>query len=94
MAITKAEFLALLSSGAYYALQKKNDHNREDISIKREDGHAAELANYPYRMNQMPAYLFDEFCDEGLLQKDGADESGGTIFRVTKKVRQKLERAA
>jgi len=80
---SEADFLELMATGEYYALQKKDDLNREDISIRREDGLALEMYNYPYRVNQMPAYIFDKFVREGLLQDDGTDELGGTIFRAT-----------
>jgi hypothetical protein len=91
---SKLDFIALFVSGAYYALQKKVDRNREDISIRREDGLAAEIHNYPYRINQIPAYIFDELMREGLLKEDGTDELGGTIFRATESAREVALRAA
>jgi len=91
---SKQDFLELLASGEYYALQKKDDLNREDIRMRREDGRAAEIYNYPYRINQMPAYIFDEFVREASLTQDGTDELGGTIFRVTEKGRKRCQRAA
>jgi hypothetical protein len=42
----------------------------------------------------MPAYLFDEFIRDGILKKDGIDESGVTIFRVTGKRRKRGPGAA
>jgi hypothetical protein len=83
MRMSKEELLDLILTGDYYAIQRKDDWNREDIRIKREDGVVAEIKNYPYRINQMPAYLFDELVREGVLRKDGTDEEGGTIFRVS-----------
>ncbi|MGO8955412.1 MAG: hypothetical protein ACLPWS_06495 [Rhodomicrobium sp.] len=80
---SKEEFKALLASGEYYALQKKNDWNRDDITVMREDGLSAEIHNYPYRINQMPTYIFHELLSEGVLKEDGTDEHGGTIFRMT-----------
>jgi len=91
---SEADFLELMATGEYYALQKKDDLNREDISIRREDGLALEMYNYPYRVNQMPAYIFDKFVREGLLQDDGTDELGGTIFRATENPRKQGMRAA
>jgi hypothetical protein len=61
MSKSKKEFLELFATGNYYALQKRHDRNREDTSIQREDGLAAAIDNYPYRTNQIPAYIFDEF---------------------------------
>ena len=52
--------------------------------MKREDGLAAEIQNYPYRVNQIPAYLFDELVREGVLRQDGIDENGEAIFRVSR----------
>jgi hypothetical protein len=90
MSKSKNEFQELFATGAYYALQKKDDRNREDISIRREDGLDAEIHNYPYRTNQMPAYIFDEFVRKGILvAQDGKDELGGTIFRRTEKRRKR-----
>ena len=91
---SKLDFMELFVSGAYYALQKKDDRNREDISIKREDGFAAEIHNYPYRTNQIPAYIFDELVREVFLKEDGSDELGGTIFRATEHAREQDLRAA
>jgi hypothetical protein len=88
MAKTKLDFLALIASGAYYVLQKRDDRNREDICVRREDGLPVEIPNYPYRNNQMPAYMFDEFLSEGVIEQDGTDELGGTIFRMPVKARQ------
>jgi hypothetical protein len=86
---SKLDFRELMASGEYYALQKKEDRNREDISLQRVDGLAAEIHNYPYRTNQLPAYIFDDFVREGFLERAGTDELGGTIFRVTAKARRR-----
>jgi hypothetical protein len=94
MTKTKLDFLALIASGAYYILQKKDDRNREDICIRREDGLPVEIPNYPYRNNQMPAYMFDEFLREGVIAQDGTDELGGTIFRMPSKAPQRAMQAA
>lgn len=91
---SKLDFVELFVSGAYYALQKKDDRNLEDICIRREDGLAAEIENYPYRTNQIPAYIFDEFVREGFLKEDGTDQLGGTIFRVTENALKQALRAA
>jgi hypothetical protein len=88
------DFLELFVSGTYYALQKKDDPNREDICIRREDGLPAEIQNYPYRTNQVPAYIFDEFVREHFLKEDGTDEFGGTIFRATEDACKQVLRAA
>lgn len=85
MSLTKEQFLDLLTSGDYHVLQKKDDCNREDIVIRREDGRACEIENYPYRKNQLPAYIFDEFIRSGILSEDVKDELAGTIFRATQK---------
>jgi hypothetical protein len=94
MSKTKSEFVELLASGAYYVLQRHCDLNRDDISIKREDGSAAEIYNYPYRINQMPAYIFDELVRDGVLREDGKADCGGTVFRVNKKNSGAVMRAA
>jgi len=94
MRMSKEELLDLILTGEYYAIQRKDDWNREDIRIKREDGLVAEIQNYPYRINQMPAYLFDELVREGVLRKDGTDEEGGTIFRVSATDRKRFTWAA
>lgn len=85
MSMTYEEFRALLQSGAYYALRKKDDANREDIRIRREDGRPDEIPNYPYRNNQIPAYIFDALLRGGFIEEDGVDALGGRIFRATKK---------
>jgi hypothetical protein len=90
---TKQDFLALIASGAYYVLQKKDDPNREDISVRREDGAPVVLPNYPYRDNQVPAYIFDEFLKESVIKQDGTDEFGGIIFRAPEKCKR-TQRAA
>jgi len=94
MRMSKAELLKLLATGDYYAVQRKDDWNREDIRIKREDGLAAEIQNYPYRINQMPAYLFDELVRKGALRQDRIDENGGAVFRFSPARRKSLTRAA
>ena len=91
---SKQDFLALIASGAYYVLQKRDDRNREDISVRREDGLPVEINNYPYRNNQMPAYIFDEFVRDGVIEEDGKDEFGGTIFRMKEKTFRQGTRAA
>jgi hypothetical protein len=94
MSKSKREFLELLASGRYYARQKADDRNREDISIGREDGVPAEIDNYPYRMNQIPGYIFDDLVRDGLLKEDGKDNLGATIFRVTQKPQKTQRKAA
>jgi hypothetical protein len=94
MGKSKLDFLDLLASGAYYVLQRKDDRNREDISIRRRDGLHVEIHNYPYRNNQVPAYMFDEFLEEGFIEQDGTDELGGAIFRMTGKAPKRTLRAA
>jgi hypothetical protein len=94
MRMSKAELLNLIATGDYYAIQRKDDWNREDIRLKREDGLAAEICNYPYRINQLPAYLFDELLREGVLRQDAADENGAAIFRLSAMGRKPLNRAA
>lgn len=94
MRMTKAELQKLIATGDYYALQRKDDWNREDIRLIREDGTAAEIVNYPYRINQLPAYLFDELVRKGVLRKDGIDENAASIFRLASNVRKPLTRAA
>ncbi len=91
---SKQDFLELFASGSYHALQKRDDLNREDICIRREDGLPAEIVNYPYRINQIPAYIFEEFVIEGYLKQDGTDELGGAIFRITEKGRKRWQQAA
>jgi len=81
MAKSKADFLELLANGEYYVLQKKDDWNLDDITLKREDGAPAEIENYPYRINQMPTYIFREFLAGGFLEAAGTDELGGTVLR-------------
>jgi len=94
MRMSKAELLDLMATGDYYAVQRKDDWNREDIRIKREDGLAAQIVNYPYRINQMPAYLFDELVRKGVLRQDGMDENGGAVFRLSRGRLKSLKRAA
>jgi hypothetical protein len=91
---SKADFVELIAGGEYYVVQKANDWNRDDLTIKRNDGCPAEIHNYPYRINQMPAYILREFLSEGLLKEDGTDELGGTIFRATDKALRPSVRAA
>ena len=82
MRMSAEDLIDLLLTRDYYLLQRKDDRNREDIRIKREDGLPAEIRNYPYRLNQMPAYLFDKLLRGGVLRQDGLCEEGGTIYRV------------
>ena len=78
---SKADFVELLASGDYFVLQKGHDRNLDDIALRREDGQPAEIQNYPYRINQMPTYIFRELLEEGFLKEAGTDEQGGTVFR-------------
>jgi hypothetical protein len=94
MRMTREELRDLIATGDYYAIQKKDDWNREDILIKREDGLPAGIVNYPYRINQLPAYIFDELVREGVLRPDGTDENGAAVFRLSSKVGKPLTRAA
>ena len=93
---SKADFMELIASGEYYVVQKIHDRNRDDLTLRREDGLPAEIHNFPYRINQMPTYIFHEFLSEGVIKQDGTDELGGTIFRPAKKrngrPREPLER--
>jgi hypothetical protein len=82
MRLTKSELIALIMTGEYFAVMKNDDWNRDDIAIKREDGTPADIQNFPYRINQMPTYIFDELVRDGLLLEAGRDERGGTIFRI------------
>lgn len=91
---SKADFMELLASGDYYVLQKKHDRNLDDITVKREDGLPAEIQNYPYRINQMPTYIFRELLDEGFLKHDSAVELEGTVFRPVHNNRKSSPRAA
>jgi hypothetical protein len=94
MAQSKTDILQLLASGVYHAVQRMDDRSGDDIRLRREDGVRAEIDNYPYRVNQIPAYMFDEFLRDGLIHEDGTDDQGGKIFRSTDKARKKLSRAA
>jgi len=94
MRMSREELVELILTGDYYAIQKKDDYNRVDILLRREDGRPAQIQNYPYRTNQVPAYLFDELVREGILRPDGADENGATIFRVATDARKAFTRAA
>jgi hypothetical protein len=82
MRLTKSELVALIMTGEYVAVMKKDDWNRDDIAIKREDGAPSDVQNFPYRVNQMPTYIFDELVRDGTLLEAGRDERGGTIFRI------------
>jgi len=93
MTKSKAEFLELLASGEFYVLQKKHDCNLDDISVKREDGQPADIQNYPYRINQMPTYIFRELLAEGFLKEAGTSEYG-TIFRPAQSKRAPSAQAA
>jgi len=81
MGKSKADFLELLATGEYYVLQKRHDWNLDDIALKRADGARAEIQNYPYRINQMPTYIFRELLAGGFIETAGTDELGGTVFR-------------
>jgi len=94
MRLTKSEFMDLIATGEYFAVQKKEDRNRDDIRMKREDGKAAEIQNYPYRLNQIPAYIFDELLRDRILIQDGTDEHGGTVYRAAGMKSAPLTRAA
>ena len=83
MRLSEIDLLELLASGEYHLVQRKDDWNRDDILIKREDGGPAKIENYPYKINQLPSYLFDRLLREGTLRPDGKDQEGGTIFRVS-----------
>lgn len=83
MRLSEIDLLELIASGEYHLVQRKDDWNRDDILIKREDGGAAKIENFPYRINQLPSYLFDRLLKEGTLRPDGKDQEGGTIFRVS-----------
>jgi hypothetical protein len=85
MTKSKSEILQLLAGGGYCARQRKDDFNRDDIRLRREDGSASHIENYPYRVNQIPSYMFEEFLREGLIQEDGLDPEGSKIFRATPK---------
>ncbi len=82
MRLTRSELVALIMTGEYFAVMRKDDWNRDDITIKREDGAPADIQNFPYRINKMPTYIFDELVRDGLLLEAGRDERGGTIFRI------------
>jgi hypothetical protein len=90
---SKADFLELIGSGEYCVVLKKDDHNHVDIAIRREDGRAAEVHNYPYRTNQIPAYILRELLEEGYLEK-GETDAFSTVFRATEKARTSNRRAA
>jgi hypothetical protein len=94
MSKSKRDFWELLASGRYYARQRADDRNREDISIRREDGAAAEIYNYPYRINQIPGYIFDDLVRAGLLKEDGKDDLGAAIFRVAQRPQKTQRKAA
>jgi hypothetical protein len=90
---SKADFVELLASGAYYVLQKKHDRNLDDIALKREDGGPEEIQNYPYRLNQLPTYIFLELLAEGFLREAGAGDHG-TVFRPAGREREPSQEAA
>jgi hypothetical protein len=83
MRLSEIDLLELIASGEYHLVQKRDDWNRDDILMKREDGGTAKIENFPYRINQLPSYLFDRLLREGTLRPDGKDQEGGTIFRVS-----------
>jgi hypothetical protein len=91
---SKADFQELLATGEYYVLQKKDDWNLDDITLKREDGAPPGIQNYPYRINQMPTYIFREFLAGGFLEAAGTDELGGTVFRPVHIKRKPSSQAA
>jgi hypothetical protein len=90
---SKTDFEALLTSGEYYVLQKQNDRNLDDIALKREDGQPAEIHNYPYRINQIPAYIFLDLLADGFLAETGTGEHG-TVFRPACPKRESSAEAA
>jgi hypothetical protein len=90
MTKSKSEILHLLAGGDYCARQRKDDFNRDDIHLKREDGSLSHIENYPYRVNQIPSYMFEEFLREGLLQEAGRDSEGSKIFRSTPKAGREM----
>jgi hypothetical protein len=90
---SKADFMELLATGQYFVLQKEHDRNLDDIALKREDGLPAEVQNYPYRVNQMPTYIFRELLDEGFLKDAGTGEQG-TVFRPVQAKREPSAQAA
>jgi hypothetical protein len=94
MGKSKNDFMDLIASGEYYVLHKPHDLNWDDITLKREDGRPAEIQNFPYRINQLPTYMFLEFLREGFLKEDGTDEKGGGIFRAADTRRESPPRAA
>jgi hypothetical protein len=94
MGKSKADFLELLATGEYYVLRKKHDLNLDDITLRREDGAPAEIHNYPYRINQMPTYIFRELLAGGFLKAAGTDELGGTVFRPDRIKREPSPQAA
>jgi hypothetical protein len=85
---SKADFMELLAGGEFYVLQKKHDCNLDDIALKREDGAPAEIENYPYRVNQMPTYIFRDLLEGGMIEEAGTDELGGTVFRPVRMKRK------
>jgi len=85
---SKADFMELLAGGEFYVLQKKHDCNLDDIALKREDGAPAEIENYPYRVNQMPTYIFRDLLEGGIIEVAGTDELGGTVFRPVRMKRK------
>ena len=89
---SKADFVELLASGAHHVLQKKHDRNLDDIALKREDGGPADIHNYPYRLNQTPAYIFRELLAEGFLKEAGAGDHGA-VFRPAGEARASAEAA-
>jgi hypothetical protein len=78
---SKSDFVELMASGEYYVLHKADDRNHDDLTLKRFDSQPCEIQNYPYRLNQLPSYIFNELVREGLLTEAGKAECGGVIFR-------------
>jgi hypothetical protein len=94
MRLTKSELIGLIETGDYFAVMRKDDWNRDDIRIKRDDGEPANIQNFPYRINQMPTYIFDELVRSGVLLEAGTDDQGGTIFRLNRRKINSSMRAA
>jgi hypothetical protein len=94
MSLSKSDFWDLMASGLYYARQRSDDLSWVDISIVREDGRPVEISNYPYRTNQMPAYIFGAFLREGVLIEGGKDASGATIYKASVKAWKTKSNAA
>jgi Protein of unknown function (DUF3800) len=70
MRLSAVELLKLIATREYYLVQKRDDWNRDDIRIRREDGGPAKIENYPYRINQFPSMqsIYNDF--QNLLASD------------------------